>query len=53
MIMFKQSTLTLLIPVLFTTGLLAQSVVVPNAFSTKAGGRSFGLPFSYANYLRH
>jgi len=52
MMTLKQSTLILLIPGLFTTALLAQTVV-PNAFSTKAGGSASGLPFSYGAYLRH
>ncbi len=49
----KQCTLALLVPGLFTTALLAQSVVVPNAFSTKSGGSAYATPFSYANYIRH
>ena len=51
--MFKHTTFLIPAIGLFTTTLFAQSVVVPNAFATKAGGRSFDLPFSYGAYLRH
>lgn len=51
--MLKQSTLAVALTGLFATALLAQSVVVPNSFSTKAGGTAYGIPFSYAAYVRH
>ncbi|MHC5072306.1 MAG: hypothetical protein ACYTGO_17660 [Planctomycetota bacterium] len=51
--MFKHIPLTILIPGFFTTALLAQSVVVPNAYATKPGESAFATPFSYANYIRH
>ncbi len=34
-------------------GLSAQGAVVPGAYSTKSGGRVYGMPFSYGAYLRH
>ncbi len=52
-IMIQHITRAILVSGIFTTALFAQSVVVPNAFSTKAGGRGFAIPFSYGNYLRH
>jgi hypothetical protein len=51
--MIQHITRAILVPSIFTTALLAQSVVVPNAYSTKSGGSALGHPFSYANYIRH
>ncbi len=51
--MIQHITRAILVSGIFTTALVAQSVVVPNAFTTKSGGLARATPFSYANYIRH